>query len=461
MKSARREGRKRPETASIAPKSAPPETLQISHTGTVNLPAGSRLRTSQLSRGWQPFEVQHAAAAGPFTVHLQSHLQSSQDAIMWGRHVRPPTPFLPFPPPGHCLPAHCCPLSIRDDANDEDDKDGTDTNTSAHPVSQAQQRTGVWRAQLARSTASLAYERYELLQVLKWAMRVQSLTGLLMEVGFTPSRGAHPGFKLGVNATSWMHHVESGFPFQVKFSNVGVSPTHSDPVLNTMFRRLALLCDQPVIPVFVFDGPDSPRQHRCRALINGSIRHRRELQQLIAAFGFHWYTAPGDAVAELALLDAGGFVDAVVTDDVNAFLFGAQTVIRCWSAYINGDLVVVYKAKTITEDPLIQLTQGGAILFALLSGCEYDVRGVSGFGPQIALALSRYGHGETLLDAAQTMRRSELEAFLVGWCKELHEDLRDDPSGFLGAHHAPLADMVPDSFPNPDALLFYARPLTS
>lgn len=40
------------------------------------------------------------------------------------------------------------------------------------------------------------------------------------------------------------------------------------------------------------------------------------------------YKAIGEAEAELAYLNASGFIDAIVTDDVDAFLFGAKRVIR-------------------------------------------------------------------------------------------------------------------------------------
>lgn len=38
--------------------------------------------------------------------------------------------------------------------------------------------------------------------------------------------------------------------------------------------------------------------------------------------------APGEAEAELAYLNRIGLIDAVLSDDVDNFLFGAQTVMR-------------------------------------------------------------------------------------------------------------------------------------
>ena len=38
--------------------------------------------------------------------------------------------------------------------------------------------------------------------------------------------------------------------------------------------------------------------------------------------------APGEAEAELASLNAQGLVDAIMTDDCDAFIFGARTLIK-------------------------------------------------------------------------------------------------------------------------------------
>ena len=76
------------------------------------------------------------------------------------------------------------------------------------------------------------------------------------------------------------------------------------------------------------------------------------MKGFIEAFGFEWrmvcskfflacqrsaeYSkAPGEAEAELAYLNSIGIIDAVLSDDVDNFLFGANTVIRkcVWALY--------------------------------------------------------------------------------------------------------------------------------
>ena len=40
------------------------------------------------------------------------------------------------------------------------------------------------------------------------------------------------------------------------------------------------------------------------------------------------YQAPGEAEAELAMLNSLGVIDVVITDDSDAFIFGAICIIR-------------------------------------------------------------------------------------------------------------------------------------
>lgn len=97
-------------------------------------------------------------------------------------------------------------------------------------------------------------------------------------------------------------------------------------------------------------------------------------------------------------------IDAVMTDDVDALVFGAKTIIKkcvfvgffsdallthCpslspllsgnrnnWALNSEGNPskshTMVCKADDVANHPLIRLSKGGMILFALLSGGDYD-----------------------------------------------------------------------------------------
>lgn len=51
-------------------------------------------------------------------------------------------------------------------------------------------------------------------------------------------------------------------------------------------------------------------------------------------FGLPYIIAPMEAEAQCAWLDFNGLVDGVVTDDNDAFLFGARRVYRCLGMHI-------------------------------------------------------------------------------------------------------------------------------
>jgi DNA excision repair protein ERCC-5 len=62
----------------------------------------------------------------------------------------------------------------------------------------------------------------------------------------------------------------------------------------------------------------------------------RECQELLQYFGLPYIIAPAEAEAQCAWLDANGLVDGVVTDDNDAFLFGASNVYRHFFEGVNA-----------------------------------------------------------------------------------------------------------------------------
>ncbi|KIJ12021.1 hypothetical protein PAXINDRAFT_15198 [Paxillus involutus ATCC 200175] len=52
-------------------------------------------------------------------------------------------------------------------------------------------------------------------------------------------------------------------------------------------------------------------------------------EELLDAFGFGWYEAPGEAEAELAALNQHDIVDMVLTTDSDVLVFRAKCIVRC------------------------------------------------------------------------------------------------------------------------------------
>jgi Holliday junction resolvase YEN1 len=149
----------------------------------------------------------------------------------------------------------------------------------------------------------------------------------------------------------------------------------------------------PFLPIFVFDGPKRPKIKRGKSV--GGKQHWmiHNFRVVLDAFGFECRTAPGEAEAELAYLNSIGIIDAVLSDDVDCFLFGAQTVMRNSSSTLSGNRshgaknadgkddgqhVNIYRMADIETNDGVKLTKGGLILIALLRGGDYDqVRKIS------------------------------------------------------------------------------------
>ena len=105
-------------------------------------------------------------------------------------------------------------------------------------------------------------------------------------------------------------------------------PFGSHPELQTIHSRLARLARLPVIPLFIFDGPARPTYKRSHRVKRVETWIAGDFRELIIAYGFSFHMAPGEAEAELALLNKAGYLDAVYTDDSDVLVFGATNVLR-------------------------------------------------------------------------------------------------------------------------------------
>jgi Holliday junction resolvase YEN1 len=108
------------------------------------------------------------------------------------------------------------------------------------------------------------------------------------------------------------------------------------------------------------------------------------LHQLFDLMKVHHHRAPGEVEAECARLQQLGIVDAVWSDDCDAFMFGCTTLIK--QHKVAGkrveDHIRVYRASTILER--LDFDADSFVLFALLAGGDYDATGLRGCGEKTA-----------------------------------------------------------------------------
>lgn len=122
--------------------------------------------------------------------------------------------------------------------------------------------------------------------------------------------------------------------------------------------------------------------------------------------------------------------------------------------------MVAFRASEF-DLPEINLTHGGLIIIALLSGGDYHQAGLSRCGPKVAHGLAKCGFGDSLLSAARTLSREGLQEYLIAWKDDLAEELRTNSRGILGKKHGALSKAIPEEFPDIDILMSYANPITS
>ncbi|KAI3616652.1 hypothetical protein WG66_011458 [Moniliophthora roreri] len=289
--------------------------------------------------------------------------------------------------------------------------------------------------------------------LLEPAQSIITLTALSL----TKFNGPHRGFRIGIDASIWFFHAEYG-------------KEGENPQLRTLFFRCAELTNHGFLPLFVFDGPLRPKFKRGKrvnttqqnALVTG-------MQAIIEAFGFEYRQAPGEAEAELAFLNRIGVIDGILSDDVDTFLFGANTVIRnhssthpsaAGSGSVEKSTVVVYN---LPHPAFPDLEPADLIFIALCSGGDYDTTGIPSCGVKIAYGLAQAGFSKSLYHAATTMGhdRARMEEFLHGWRADIAKELRTNASGCLPMKKPSVANNIPSTFPDMDILLSYVTPITS
>ncbi|KAL4065527.1 PIN domain-like protein [Scleroderma yunnanense] len=122
---------------------------------------------------------------------------------------------------------------------------------------------------------------------------------------------------------------------------------------------------------FVFNGPQRPKLKCGKHVKNAPHFLTQHFQELLSAFGFTWHKALGEAEAELAKLNTVGIIDAIFSDDSDILLFGAPCMIQSSLQHECYNVIEVFMEDALEHGA--HLTQGGLLLIALMSSCNYDV----------------------------------------------------------------------------------------
>ncbi|XP_059104256.1 flap endonuclease GEN homolog 1 [Peromyscus eremicus] len=185
------------------------------------------------------------------------------------------------------------------------------------------------------------------------------------------------------------------------------------PHLRNLFFRISYLTQMNVKLVFVMEGEPpklkadvmskrtqtryGPSGKTCSQKTGRSHFKSvlRECLTMLECLGIPWVQAAGEAEAMCAYLNASGHVDGCLTNDGDAFLYGAQTVYRNFTMNAKDPHVDCYTVSSIKSK--LGLDRDALVGLAVLLGCDYLPKGVPGVGKEQALKLVRILKGQSLL----------------------------------------------------------------
>ncbi|GFF76091.1 hypothetical protein CNMCM6936_002592 [Aspergillus lentulus] len=260
--------------------------------------------------------------------------------------------------------------------------------------------------------------------------------------------------RIAVDISIWLFQVQAGRGGR-------------NPELRTLFYRLLKFLALPIHPLFVYDGKDKPPFKRGKAVSGRSYGNApiiRLSKVLIDLFKFPRHDAPGEAEAECARLQTAGVVDAVMSNDVDALMFGSTLTVMNFSKESGSGTsaathITCYRMCGDGDHPSnVPLDRAGMILFAMLSGGDYLPSGVPKCGSKLAAEIARAGFGADLLDTIRS-DGPELDMKLEEWRERLQYELDENESGYFQTKHK--AVRIPESFPDMAVLSYYAKPVVS
>ncbi|KAI9285342.1 hypothetical protein BC943DRAFT_43828 [Umbelopsis sp. AD052] len=267
---------------------------------------------------------------------------------------------------------------------------------------------------------------WSVLEPAKRSLHYSAITSLID----TKSGTSDQDVILAIDAIPWLYHQNKNVPIQL-----------------ILFYRLARLYTLGVKAIFVFDGPDKPlikRNHQSYSGLAESVSDTT-FRHLLQLFGFKSWEAAGEAEAECAKLLNLGIADLVVTDDVDALMFGAKKMITNWQ----NDYISFFEMKTITEK--LELDRDGLVLIGLLAGNDYMTSGSRNIGILTAVGLAKAGLAPKVLYAETAREKEEARNAVIS-------ELKTNASGKLDRKRPSAAKVLPEDFPEQEVVKLLRHP---
>lgn len=240
-------------------------------------------------------------------------------------------------------------------------------------------------------------------------MGVQELWSILEPVRKSVPLFSLSGKTLAVDLSLWVCEAQH---VQAMMGRV------TKPYLRNLFFRVSSLTLMGVKLIFVMEG-EAPKlkaetmNKRNQSRFRGSQKAAaapksttntnrgrfkailKECAEMLDYMGVPWVTAAGEAEAMCAYLDSQGLVDGCITNDGDAFLYGAKTIYRNFNMNTKDPQVDCYQTSDVQRE--LRLSRENLVGLAIFLGCDYIPKGIQGVGKEQALRLIRTLEGQTIL----------------------------------------------------------------
>ncbi|KAI0152660.1 hypothetical protein GGR57DRAFT_503524 [Xylariaceae sp. FL1272] len=212
------------------------------------------------------------------------------------------------------------------------------------------------------------------------------------------------------------HYERTGKPLRIAVDEGNWwfrSVTEEEDARIKILDRLSILLRLNIQIVFVFDGPNKPKKLDRKtpgAVKRTSYSNERIhiLRELLRQLGVPYYDAPGEAEAQCARLQQLNIVDAVWTDDSDALLFGATTVVQFYKApgkKSNSDSeVMTYTAERLN------LSRNSLLMWAILVGCDHT-DGLDRFAKESFKSMQKHDKFAVMADELKKVAEASDEEF--------------------------------------------------
>ncbi|KAJ3966844.1 PIN domain-like protein [Lentinula raphanica] len=229
-------------------------------------------------------------------------------------------------------------------------------------------------------------------------------------------------------------------------------------LLPHLYKLLCQLSSAGVHCIFVFDGPEHAAHKYKKRLVHTTML------PLIKAFGYDVHMARNEAEADLAAMNKHGIVEAILTEDSDALVFGTPKIMRFIPNERRSDTdtaVDIYTMSTIRRT--CNITQDGFVLFTLLVGRD-SADGIPGMNAETALALIESGMFNTLVADYARIRTSptRLAIYRQTLRDRLSQELNLNRLGYLPTSLPAAAKALREAdFPSTKRLETILAPITS